>query len=103
MKPFDVVVDHELFRISERRQPAASRCYEFVWLNGPMDGTYVLTVGRFATISGGDASDVVARMTEEELIAEARGFARSVYEPGGIAEENFPDHIPAKTRQIREQ
>jgi hypothetical protein len=37
-------------------------------------------------------------MTQEELLAEARGFVAGFYEPGGIGEEDFPDHTPAQRR-----
>lgn len=100
MEPFEVVVDGELFRISERRQPGGALSYDFAWINGPMDGTYVFTVGRVAVGSGGITSDAEANLAEDELRAEVRGFVDAVYEPGGIAEEDFPDHIPAQPHRL---
>ncbi|WP_394253100.1 hypothetical protein [Arthrobacter pityocampae] len=101
MDSFKVTVDHEVFRVSERRQPGGALSYDFVWLNGPADGTYAFTVQRTALGAGGVTSDVSARMTREELTAEVRGFVEDVYEPGGIGEA-WPDHIPARVRQQRE-
>lgn len=100
MKPFEVVVDDELIRISERRQPGGAPSYDFEWVNGPAEGTYAFTVGRSTVGSGGMTSDAAAQMTQDELLDEVRGFVKSVYEPGGIAEEDFPNHIPAKTRRL---
>ncbi|MHA7294976.1 hypothetical protein [Arthrobacter sp. HLT1-21] len=100
MDPFEVVVDGELFRISERSQPGGALSYDFSLINGPMDGTYVFTVGRVSVGSGGITSDADANLTEDELRAEVRGFVESVYEPGGIAEEDFPDHISARPRRL---
>lgn len=65
-----------------------------------MDGTYVFTVGRVAIGSVGITSEAEANMTEDELRAEVRGFVDAVYEPGGIAEEDFPDHIPAQPHRL---
>lgn len=97
MDPFDVTVDHEVFRVSERRQPGGLLSYDFLWLNGPADGTYGFTVGKFASGTGGITSDDATRMTLEDLMAEVRGFVEHVYEPGGLL-ETWPDHVPARDR-----
>ncbi|WP_043440782.1 hypothetical protein [Arthrobacter sp. L77] len=85
MKPFEVTVEGELFRISERRQPSGALSYDIAWLNGPAERTYVFTVGKFTVGSGGHTSDAEARMTDEELLGEVRGFVLSgrVGESGG--------------------
>lgn len=102
MRPFEVAIDDELFRISERRQPDGTLSYDFAWLNGPADGTYGFTVGKFAVGSAGHTPDDTARMTEDELLDEGRGFVQSFYEAGGIGEEDFPEHISARIRgQLR--
>ncbi len=103
MKPFEVTIDDELFRISERRQPDGGLSYDFAWLNGPAGGTYGFTVGKFAAGSAGHTPDDTARMTEDELLDEVRGFVESFYEPGGIGEEDFPEHIPARISGQLEQ
>ncbi|MDN5742355.1 MAG: hypothetical protein L0J68_02670 [Micrococcaceae bacterium] len=93
MDNFEVAIDHELFRISERYQPSGSLSYDFAWLNGPAEGTYGFTVG----ITGTDSNDV-SRMSSEELVEEARLFVEAFYGAGGIGAEDFPDHVPAKNR-----
>ncbi len=98
MESFEVTIDHEVFRISETRQPGGALSYDFSWLNRPADGTYGFTVGRVTAGTGGMTSDDSARMTRDELVAEVRGFVEDVYEPGGIG-ETWPDHIPARIRQ----
>ncbi len=97
---FEVTVDHELFRISERRQPGGALSYDFAWLNGPADGTDGFTVRRVALGTGGMTSDDAAQLTRDDLVAEVRGFVEDVYEPGGIG-ETWPDHVPARVRQGR--
>jgi hypothetical protein len=96
MDDFKISVDHELFRISERYQPDGRLSYDFSWLNGPADGTYGFTIGR----SGGEAApndpDSASRMSREALVEEARSFVESFFAAGGIGEEDFPDHIPAR-------
>ena len=84
MDPFDVTVEHEVFRVSERRQPGGALSYDFLWINGPVDGTYGFSVRRVTSGTGGITPDDAARMTREELVAEVRGFVEHVYEPGGI-------------------
>ncbi|MDN6201262.1 MAG: hypothetical protein L0I99_03550, partial [Micrococcaceae bacterium] len=85
MDNFEVAIDHELFRISERYQPSGSLSYDFAWLNGPAEGTYGFTVG----ITGTDSNDV-SRMSSEELVEEARLFVEAFYGAGGIGAEDFP-------------
>ncbi|WP_247826834.1 hypothetical protein [Arthrobacter antioxidans] len=77
MKPFEVTVECELFRISERRQPGGALSYDIAWLDGPTERAYVFTVGKFTVGSEGHTSDAEARMTEEELLDEVRGFVLS--------------------------
>lgn len=84
MDPFEVVVQGELFRVSERTQPGGGMSYDFAWLNGPAGGTYGFTV---ALPSG--------QITAAELTAQARQFVDAFYGPGGIGETDFPDRIPA--------
>jgi hypothetical protein len=97
MNPFDVTVEHEVFRISERRQPNGALSYDFLWINGPADGTYGFTVRRSTLGTGGIISNDAARMTREELVVEVKGFVEHVYEPRGIG-ENWPKHVPARDR-----
>jgi hypothetical protein len=84
MDHFEVVVQGELFRISERAQPGGAMNYDFAWLYGPAEGTYGFTVGRSS-----------GRTTAEELVAQARQFVEAFYGPGGIGETDFPNHTPA--------
>lgn len=100
MDPFEVVVQGERFRISERAQPGGGMSYDFAWLNGPAGGTYGFTIGRSlgwsAEEPAPDADGLPAgRIAAEELVTEARGFVESFYGTGGIAETDFPDHTPA--------
>ncbi|GAB3537079.1 hypothetical protein GCM10027403_20080 [Arthrobacter tecti] len=88
MEPFEVTIEQEVFRISERRQPTGNMSYDFLWLNGPAEG-YGYTVG---------GSHREYRMSREELVDEVRGFLQGFYEPRGIGEEDFPDHRPAAGR-----
>lgn len=83
MDHFDVVVQGELFRISERTQPDGTMSYDFAWLNGPAEGTYGFTVGRSS-----------GRSAAPELVAQALQFVEAFYGPGGIGETDFPDHTP---------
>lgn len=93
MERIELVIDHERFRVSERWQPDGRMSYDFSWLNGPADGTYGFTIGRLTTEPG-----TVARMTREQLVEAAREFVESFYAPGGIGEEDFPDHISERDR-----
>lgn len=86
MDPFEVSIEYELFRISERSEPHSPVSYDFAWLNGPADGTYGFSVGG-------------SSLSEEQLVAQVQGFVSSFYERGGIGEEDFPDHIPARLRE----
>ncbi|HWM17489.1 MAG TPA: hypothetical protein VNP97_12965 [Microbacterium sp.] len=88
MDHFEVVVQGELFRISERIQPGGAMSYDFAWLNGPAGGTYGFTVGRSS-----------GRTAEQELVAAAHGFVDAFYGPGGIGETDFPDHTPANAER----
>ena len=84
MDHFEVVVQGELFRISERTQPGGTMSYDFAWLNGPADGTYGFTVGRSS-----------GRAAAKELVEQARQFVEAFYGPGGIGVTDFPDHTSA--------
>ncbi|NJC24268.1 hypothetical protein BJ994_003344 [Arthrobacter pigmenti] len=88
MEPFEVTIEQEVFCISERRQPTGNMSYDFLWLNGPVEG-YGYTVA---------LSHPDSRMSREELVDEVRGFLQGFYEPGGIGEEDFPDHGPTAGR-----
>lgn len=98
MEPFEVVVDDELFRISERYQPSCALSYDFSWLNGPADDTYGFTASRFGTSSAGETLTSIPSMTRDELVDEVRSFVKDFYQPGGLG-ENFPDHVPASARR----
>ncbi|MGJ9426365.1 hypothetical protein ACHABX_11055 [Nesterenkonia halotolerans] len=87
MGSFELLLNDERFRVSERVQPDGHMSYDFHWLNGPAEGTYGFTVG---------CAPLGALMTRRELEAAARNFVESFYEPGGIGDEDFPDHIAAK-------
>ncbi len=99
MDEFEISIDHELFRISERYQPDGRLSYDFSWLNGPADGTYGFTIGR----RGGEVTqndrDGASRMPKEALVEQAHSFLKSFYASGGIGQEDFPGHTPAKMRQ----
>lgn len=82
MSPFEMIVQGEQFRVSERTQPDGATSYDFAWLNGPADGTYGFTVAL--------SSDQIAAT---ELVAQARQFVDAFYGPGGIGETDFPNHI----------
>ncbi len=98
MEPFDVIVDDELFRISERYQPSGALSYDFSWLNGPADGTYGFTASRLVASSAGETLTSTPSMTRDELVDEVRSFVKGFYEPGGIGED-FPDHVSASVRR----
>lgn len=85
-------IDDELFRVTGRRQSNGMMSYDFAWLNGPDGGTYGFTVG----LSSAPGLDPAARMTREQLMDQARGFIEGFYEPRGIGEEDFPDHMPPR-------
>lgn len=97
MEPFEVIVDGELFRISERRQPSGELSYDFSWLNGPGVGTYGFNANQFIASSADELLTCVPSMRRDKLVAEVRGFVNGFYEPGGVGED-FPDHVPASSR-----
>ncbi|GAA1213899.1 hypothetical protein GCM10009655_11480 [Rhodoglobus aureus] len=43
--------------------------------------------------------DLYPRMSRERLITEARSFIEAFYTPGGIGEEDFPDHVAAHPKK----
>lgn len=100
MDAFEISVAGELFRVNERTQPNGQMSYDFGWLNGPADGTYGFTlafvVARHGEYDAGErppshvVPDVRLQLTEA-----AREFIEGFYAPGGIGEEDFPDHVPA--------
>lgn len=100
MDTFEITLDHELFRISQRYQPDGRLSYDFAWLNGPADGSYGFTTAR----SGGEEVPAdpgsASRMSWEELVEQARSFLESFYAAGGIGEEDFPAHVPARLRGL---
>lgn len=71
MDDFEISVDRELLRVSERYQPDGRLSYDYSWLNGPADGTYGYTFAR----SGGEAApndpDSASRISKEALVEEA--------------------------------
>ena len=97
MEPFEVSVDGELFRIGERVQPGGARSYDFTWLNGPAEGTYGFMVGQFTAAFGDHRSEPATPLTRDQLVQEVREFVKAFYEPGGMGDD-FPDHVPARTR-----
>jgi hypothetical protein len=98
MEPFEVIVDDELFRISGRYQSGGALSYHFSWLNGPADGTHGFNASRVIASSADEPLNSVPFMTRDELVAEVRGFVKGFYESGGICED-FPEHVPASSRQ----
>ncbi|GAA1678529.1 hypothetical protein GCM10010977_18350 [Citricoccus zhacaiensis] len=98
MDDLEFSIDDELFRVSQRRQPTGMMSYDFAWLNGPDNGKYGFTVGFSVAWS-----DPRAQRAPEQLMDEARGFIEGFYEPGGIGEEDFPDHTPDRTRRTGDQ
>jgi hypothetical protein len=71
MEPFEVIVDDELFRISERCQSGGALSYDFAWLNGPADGTYGFNASRAIASSADEPLTSVPFMTRDELVAAA--------------------------------
>lgn len=98
MDSFEVFVDGELFRISERCEPSATISYDFTWLNGPAKGTYGFSLGISANHSVETESCNAPGLSREQLIAQVQSFLNSFYEDGGIGQEDFPDHVPAQRR-----
>ncbi len=98
MESFDVTIDGEAFRISERMQPTGEPSYDFTWLNGPLDGTYGFTVSRAGSGNGGNAIEPATPMTREELVQEAQSFVAQFSEPGGMGKD-FPGYVPARLRR----
>lgn len=94
MDDMEFSVKGEVFRVSERVGPGGQTSYDFAWLNGPADGTYGFTVGRLSSGSDSPSADADPGMTREQLISEAQGFITAFYGPGGIGEQDFPDHVP---------
>jgi len=89
MDAVEICVDHEIFRVAERRQPDGRLSYDFDWLNGPADGTYGFT----ASLAG-----IEGAVAEHRLVEEARRFVAAFYAPGGIGESDFPLHKAAQRR-----
>lgn len=98
MDPFEVSVDGELFRISARCEPSKTITYDFTWLNGPANGTYGFSLGAIAIGSEESEPCKASKLSREQLIAQVQGFVDSFYEDGGIGQEDFPDHVPARRR-----
>lgn len=95
MRSVEFSVDGERFRVSERRGPRGSLSYDFAWINGPAQGGYGFTVGRSVADEASAAVVSSARMTEEQLVGEARMFVAAFYADGGIGPADFPDHARA--------
>ncbi|CAO1649606.1 hypothetical protein NYA9BBAC_00432 [Salinibacterium sp. NYA9b] len=93
MDDFEFSVHGELFRVNEETHPDRVGTYQFGWLNGPAEGTYGFSIGRFAGGAASPGDDIHPRMSQTQLIAEARSFVESFYAPGGIGEEDFPEHV----------
>ncbi len=72
--------------------------YDFTWLNGPANGTYGFSLGAIAIHSEETESYKASKLSREQLIAQVHGFVDSFYEDGGIGQEDFPDHVPARRR-----
>lgn len=106
MDSFEVVVHGELFRISERTQQGGAKSYDFLWLNGPSEGTYGFSIGQSFGSTDAEERDTEARpasgISAEELVAEAGRYVEGFYEPGGIGETDFPNHTPANACRERE-
>ena len=98
MDEIELAIEGEIFRISEQIGPDGQTSYHFSWLNGPADGSYGFTVGRFGVGSDSTSAEGMPQMTHEQLISEVQGFITAFYESGGIGEQDFPDHTPAQPR-----
>jgi hypothetical protein len=89
MEDLELVVDHEVFRVHERRRGRGAPTYDFEWLNGPGDGGY----GFSARLAGIDTA-----FPGPQLQVEARRFVEAFYGPGGIGATDFPEHVRARER-----
>ncbi|MDQ0734782.1 hypothetical protein [Arthrobacter agilis] len=98
MEPFEVIVDDELFRVSERRQPSGALSYDFSWLNGPAEGTYGFNASRHVASSAEGTVACMPSITRDDLVEEVRSLVKGFYEPGGMGED-FPDHLSASSRR----
>lgn len=100
MDAFELSIDRELFRVSERVQANGLTCYDFAWINGPADGAYGFSVGFLVArhednAEGGITTSDQMPDLRTQLTEAAREFVEGFYAPGGIGEEDFPDHLPA--------
>ncbi|WGW13584.1 hypothetical protein LWF01_07460 [Saxibacter everestensis] len=86
MTHFEVTVDEEHFTVKSRSGPRGT--YDFGWINGPVAG-----YGFSTSTSDGH------RIPREDLIESIRNFLEVFYGPGGIGEEDFPEHVPAAIRR----
>ncbi|WP_010205537.1 hypothetical protein [Salinibacterium sp. PAMC 21357] len=93
---FEFSVFGEQFRVREESHPDRASSYNFAWLNGPAEGTYGFSVGVFAADAASPGNGLHPRMTRDQLMAEARNFIEGFYAPGGIGEEDFPEHVAAQ-------
>lgn len=98
MDPFQISVDGEWFRVSERGDSRSAITYDFTWLNGPADGTYGFSVEAIAIRDDDTDSPNRTTLSREQLTAQVQGFVDSFYEEGGIGQTDFPEHVPARRR-----
>ena len=91
----------ELMHVSEQIGPGGQTSYRFSWLNGPAHGSYGFTIslgaGQDPVPAGG-----MPPITREQLASEAHGFITAFYAPGGIGEQDFPDHVPPQGPRNKE-
>ena len=102
METFEISINGELFRVSERIQSSGRPAYDFAWLNGPVDGTYGFTTWFHFAMRGQDATYTAAEppsLSDADLRTRlnnsVREFVEDFYAPGDIGEADFPEHRPA--------
>lgn len=99
MEDFELLVEGERFRVSERLSDDGAPGYDFIWLNGPGEGSYGFSLG-LARLGVNAVDGAVSNgLSPAQLREQARDFVESFYQPGGIRDEDFHDHIAARIRQ----
>lgn len=88
MTRFEVTVNQERFIVKSR--PGQPGTYDYDWINGPVSG-----------YGFSERSNAAHKRPREELVESIRSFLETFYGPGGIGEEDFPDHVPAAMRHGR--
>lgn len=96
MEDFEVSVESERFKVSERLSDGEIPSYDFDWLNGPGEGAYGFTVGLAPVDRNVTNGNLIHRLSSEALREEALHFVEGFYELGGVRDEDFPDHVAAR-------